>query len=66
MQLKPLGIQGTTSIVAASTAIKGLSLEEATAALATTNLSESEMAAVLVKNGFTNATALEAKRGAPI
>lgn len=64
MQLKLLGIQGTTSIVAASTAIKGLSLEEATAALATTNLSESEMAAVLVKNGFTNATALEAAANA--
>lgn len=64
MQLKLLGIAGTTSIVAASTAIKGLSLEEATAALATTNLSESEMAAVLVKNGFTNATALEAAANA--
>jgi cell division protein FtsB len=59
MQLKLLGIEGTTSIAAAAAATKGLSLEEATAALATTNLTEAEIAAVLVKNGFTKAISLK-------
>jgi len=58
-ELKLLGIQGSTSITAVSAAIKGLTIDEAAAALATTNLSEAEIAAVLVKNGFTSATALE-------
>ena len=59
MQLKLLGIEGTKSIAAAAAATKGLSLEETTAALATTNLTEAEIAAVLVKNGFTKAISLK-------
>ena len=55
MQLKLLGIAGTTSISATAAAIKGLSKEEAIAALATTELNETEMAAALVKAGYTNA-----------
>ena len=59
MQLKLLGIAGTTSISATAAAIKGLSKEEAIAALATTELNETEMAAALVKAGYTNATATQ-------
>lgn len=59
MQLKLLGIEGTKSIAVAAAATKGLSLEETTAALATTNLTEAEIAAVLVKNGFTKAISLK-------
>lgn len=59
MQLKLLGIQGTTSISATAAAIKGLSTEKAIAALATTELNETEMAAALVKAGYTNATATQ-------
>ena len=59
MQLKLLGIAGTTSVSATAAAIRGLSQEEAVAALATTELSETEMAAALTKAGYTNATALE-------
>lgn len=56
-KLKLLGIAGTTSISATAAAVKGLSTEETIAALATTNLNKDEMAAALVKAGYTNATA---------
>ena len=59
MQLKLLGIAGTTSVSATAAAVKGLSREEAIAALATTDLNKNEMAAALVKAGYTNATATQ-------
>ena len=54
-----MGIAGTTSISATAAAIKGLSDEEVIAALTTTELTQEEMAAALVKAGYTNATALQ-------
>ena len=59
MQLKLLGIAGSSSINAVTGAIKGLSTEEQIAALATTELSESEMALALQKSGLTAATSID-------
>lgn len=56
MQLKLLGIQGSTSIKTITAAIKGMSLEEAAAALTTTGLTDAEAANLLVKNGLCSST----------
>ena len=58
MQLKLLGIVGSTSINTVTGAIKGLTAEEQIAALATTELSEEEMALALQKAGLTSSTAI--------
>ena len=52
MQLKLLGIQGSTSIKTITAVIKDMSLEEAAAALTTTGLTDAEAANLLVKRGL--------------
>ena len=59
MQLKLLGIAGSSSINAVAGAIRGLTTEEQISALATTNLSEVEMALALQKSGLTAATSID-------
>jgi len=59
MQLKLLGIAGSSSINAVAGAMRGLTTEEQISALATTNLSEVEMALALQKSGLTAATSID-------
>lgn len=62
MQLKTLGVQGSTSVKAITAVIKSMSLEEAAATVATTGLTEAEKIRLLVNKGLcsTDEEAIEA------